>query len=82
MDIKWSEGKVALDKELNVLDRFVLDFASMLDAAKIRYVVISGYVSILLGRTRTTEDVDVFIEKWGARSSMLSANCWTAVGGR
>ena len=41
----------------------------------IRYVIISGYIAILFGRSRNTEDVDLFIEKidekkmsewWGA----------------
>jgi hypothetical protein len=51
-----------LNKELTVLDKLVLDFISRVD---IKYVIISGYVAILFGRSRNTEDVDIFIEDRG-----------------
>ena len=51
-----------LNRELNNLDKFVLEFVGVL-GKHVDYVIVSGYVSILLGRTRTTEDVDVFIKK-------------------
>jgi hypothetical protein len=56
-------GGYAFDKELNSLDRFVLDYVSVLDKEKIKYVIVSGYVAILFGRSRSSEDVDMFIEK-------------------
>jgi hypothetical protein len=49
--------EILLDKEINNLDKFVLDFVNLLDS----YVIVSGYVSILLGRSRSTEDVDLLI---------------------
>lgn len=51
------KGEIILNKKINVLDRFVIDFVSLLD----RYVLVSGYVSILFGRSRATEDVDLLI---------------------
>ncbi len=56
------ENTVGLDRELSELDNFVLKFMNILSKYA-DYVLISGYVAILFGRTRTTEDVDVFIEK-------------------
>jgi len=53
---------IRLDKKLNNLDRFVIDFTNLLEKHKINYVIISGYVPILFGRTRITEDVDIFVE--------------------
>mgnify|MGYP001588482365 CR=1 FL=1 len=53
---------IKLDRELNELDKFVLDFLKILEKHT-DYVIISGYVSILLGRTRGTEDIDVFIKE-------------------
>ena len=53
----------SMKKELSALDIFVLDFVSVLDKLKIKYVIISGYVSILFGRSRSSEDIDVIIEK-------------------
>lgn len=58
-------GGYALDKELNSLDRFVLDYVSVLDREKIGYVIVSGYVAILFGRSRSSEDVDMLIGKIG-----------------
>ena len=54
---KWSVTRPA-----NELDKFVLSFARFLEAQGTRYVLVSGYVSILFGRSRNSEDVDVFIE--------------------
>jgi hypothetical protein len=57
--MKYFEEKneILLDKELSNLDKFVLDFVNLLDD----YVIVSGYVSILFGRSRMTEDVDLLI---------------------
>ncbi|MBS3175989.1 hypothetical protein J4457_02015 [Candidatus Woesearchaeota archaeon] len=52
---------IELDKELNELDKLVLRFISILKKHS-NYVIVSGYISILLGRTRATEDVDLFIK--------------------
>ena len=57
MEYKEKEGKIILDKQLNNLDKFVFDFVSLLED----YVIVSGYVSILLGRSRATEDVDLLV---------------------
>jgi len=50
------------NKVLNELDKFALDFVNVIQHYT-DYVIISGYVSILLGRSRATEDIDIFIEK-------------------
>lgn len=60
--MEFSKGKITFDKELSDLDRFVLDFVDILNFCKIKYVIVSGYVSILFGRSRATEDIDLFIE--------------------
>ena len=63
MDIKFSKNRIEFKKELNNLDKFVIDFVSVLDKLNIKYVLISGYVSILFGRSRSSEDIDIFVEK-------------------
>lgn len=55
-------GTIKLDKILNDLDRFVLKFIKILEKHA-DYVIVSGYVSILFGRSRATEDIDVFIKE-------------------
>ncbi len=57
MEYNVKRGEIKIDKELNNLDKFVLDFVSVLK----NYVIVSGYVSIILGRSRATEDVDLLI---------------------
>ncbi len=44
------------------MDNFVLDFTDMLIRNDIKYVIVSGYVAILFGRNRMSEDVDFLIE--------------------
>lgn len=63
MKIDYSEEKICFEKKLNELDRFTLSFAKRLDDLKIKYVLVSGYVSILFGRSRSSEDIDMIIEE-------------------
>jgi hypothetical protein len=60
MEIK--EKEIILDKELNNLDKFVIDFVNVLEK-DVDYVLVSGYVSILFGRSRISEDIDILIPK-------------------
>lgn len=55
-------NKIVFNKERNALDNFVISFAEILDSLKINYVIVSGYVAILFGRSRGTEDIDILIE--------------------
>ena len=59
MELK--EKEIKLNRELSELDKFALEFLSILKKYT-DYVIISGYVAILLGRTRATDDIDVFIK--------------------
>lgn len=63
MEIKISKERIEFEKELSTLDKFVINFTSILNDLDIKYVVVSGYVAILFGRNRTSEDVDIIIEK-------------------
>lgn len=53
---------IQIDRELSDLDKFTLNFVKTLEKYA-NYVLVSGYVSILLGRARVSEDVDVIIDK-------------------
>lgn len=57
MEYYPDKKEIILDRELSNLDRLVIDFCNLLDS----YVLVSGYVSILFGRSRGTEDVDLLI---------------------
>lgn len=53
---------IEIDRELSELDKFTIDFIRILEK-HVDYVLVSGYVSILLGRARASEDVDIIIKK-------------------
>jgi hypothetical protein len=63
MEIIYSSKEIEFEKELNDLDRFTLNFTAILNKLQIKYVVVSGYVSILFGRNRSSEDIDLILEK-------------------
>lgn len=63
MEFEFSESKIVFDKEFSNLDRLAIKFTKILGKCKIDYVIISGYIAILFGRSRHTENVDLFIEE-------------------
>jgi len=63
MELKYEHGKIAIEnKVFTTLDRFVLDFTKLLEEY-VDYVIVSGYVVILFGRARGTEDIDILLRK-------------------
>lgn len=63
MELKFEGNSIEFEKELNELDKFVIKFTKILNDLNIKYVIISGYVAILFGRSRNSEDIDIFIER-------------------
>jgi hypothetical protein len=63
MEIEFTEGKIYFNKELNHLDKLAVEFSRLLSGHKIGHVFISGYVAILFGRNRSSEDIDVICKK-------------------
>ena len=53
---------IEIDRELSDLDKFTIEFTNILKKHT-GYVIISGYVAILLGRARASEDVDIIIPR-------------------
>ena len=45
----------------NLLDEFAIKFCSIIDKYT-KYIIVSGFVAISLGRTRATEDIDMIIK--------------------
>jgi hypothetical protein len=62
MEIEFKEDKIIFNRDLSLLDSFVLNFTEHLVTNNIKYVIISGYVAILFGRSRISEDVDILLE--------------------
>ncbi|MCD6456684.1 MAG: hypothetical protein J7K81_07865 [Methanophagales archaeon] len=61
MELRYEHGGIIIEnKVFTALDKFVADFTKVLEEY-IDYVVVSGYVVILFGRARGTEDIDTII---------------------
>lgn len=58
--MKIAPNLIELDRELSNLDNFAISFSKVI-GEQTQYVIVSGYVSILLGRTRGSEDIDMLI---------------------
>jgi hypothetical protein len=60
--IELRDGVLVVDRATNDLDELAIRFSSILSDLDIDHVFISGYVAILAGRSRATEDIDVLLE--------------------
>lgn len=62
VQFKVLNNEVILNKELNEIDKFVIKVINIL-SKYVEYVIVSGYIAILFGRSRASEDVDIFIKE-------------------
>lgn len=76
-----SPTEIELEKTMNELDKFVISFLKILKKHS-DYVIISGYIPILLGRPRSTDDIDILIPKFtkekfkSFHDEIVSSNFW------
>ncbi|WP_049934756.1 hypothetical protein [Haloplanus natans] len=61
--IELRNGTLVVERGPNQLDELAIEFAEILGQFDIKHVYIAGYVSILAGRARSTEDIDILIEQ-------------------
>lgn len=61
--IELTEQGLFIDREPNELDTLAIEFSTLLDRLDIDHVFVAGYVAILAGRSRSTEDIDVILER-------------------
>ncbi len=62
--MEFKDDRIIIDKPLTGLDELVVGVANVLDEAGVQYSVVAGYVAILLGRSRATEDIDLIVEQF------------------
>jgi hypothetical protein len=60
--IELRDDTLVVGRDPNRLDDLAISFSSILDRFDLQHVYIAGYVSILAGRSRSTEDIGVLIE--------------------
>ena len=63
ISVKIGEREYKISKNKEEMDELVILFTEILDHMKIKYVLISGYVAILFGRSRISEDIDIIVEE-------------------
>lgn len=61
--IELRNGTLVVDRAPNDLDELAIAFSNLLARYDIEHVYVAGYVSILAGRARSTEGIDVLIEE-------------------
>jgi hypothetical protein len=61
--VELTDAGLVVGREPNRLDTLAIDFSRVLSRLDIDHVFVAGYVAILAGRSRSTEGVDVFIER-------------------
>lgn len=61
--VEFVDDELVVDRAPNKLDELAIAFSSILDDLGIRHVYVSGYVALLAGRARATQDVDVILER-------------------
>ena len=62
MNLEFEGNEIRMkNKILTRLDKFIFNFIRILEALDIDYVIVGGYVSILFGRSRGTEDIDILV---------------------
>lgn len=60
MDFDYNINHIRLKKELNYLDELIISFKKYLKDEN--YSIISGYIAILFGRSRSSEDIDLLVK--------------------
>ena len=61
--IELDDGVLTVDREPNQLDQLAIDVSAVLSGLDIDHVLVAGYVAILAGRPRGTEDIDLLLEE-------------------
>ena len=61
VEVEFGKDGIRLKRAESSLDAFVKKFTQVLERRGIDYVVVSGYVAIVFGRSRASEDVDFIL---------------------
>lgn len=67
--IELSDGTLVVRREPNQLDDLAIAFSSILSELDVAHVFVSGYVAVLAGRSRSTEDIDVLVRPFDSETA-------------
>ncbi len=62
VQVKVGRYLYTFEKDKDELDELVLKFTEILNELGMKYAVVSGYIAILFGRSRLSEDIDILVE--------------------
>ncbi len=65
--IDLTDEELVVDRAPNELDELAITFSEIVTDLAINHVFVSGYIAILTGRSRATEDIDVLLERIGSK---------------
>lgn len=57
------DGELVVERSPNELDELAIAFSTLLSRLDVEHVFVSGYLAILTGRARATDDIDVLIDR-------------------
>lgn len=63
MEIKYEGSRISFEKEFTLLDELAVSFSQVLQGYEIDHVFVGGYIAILFGRSRVSEDIDVLVRE-------------------
>jgi hypothetical protein len=67
--MEFRDDTLVIDKQPSELDTLVIDVTDLLESVGVEYSIVSGYVAVLLGRSRATEDIDIVTERFDERTA-------------
>lgn len=65
-EIRIKRGAISVRLKEAEIDRLALDFCAVLERHAVKYAIVGGYVAILLGRPRESDDVDIIAREVSA----------------
>ncbi len=61
MEMELEKGGIRMSKVLSAYDDLALSFSAKLRKAGAKHVFVSGYVALLFGRSRISEEIDILV---------------------
>ncbi len=58
---------------MNLFNEDFIDFLTLLNKNKVSYILVGGYAVVIRGYSRTTGDIDIWVEKTGDNFQLLES---------
>lgn len=78
--MEFEDDTIIIEKSPNELDTLVIDITTILSQNNITYAIVSGYIAVLLGRSRATEDIDIITESFSETTAQTLSSEFTEAG--